>query len=302
MPSSSSQSQSPATLSADQDYDRLKEVKHFDDSKIGAKGILDSGLTSIPRFFHHPPRPTVNGPVPKPSSPSSTSPPRATSPSTKSDAPQSPSGSSKSPTTASPPQSTSSNQRPPTGATRSRCGPRPTLLFPTTSPRPSDRNCSSGTRWCVGSGRICLGCCRRVWGPTRKVGGNGVFRIKDNEVGRLQVKYGEEWVDVEAVPDALVINIGEILQGKSGGPRPPLAIKLLRPLFAHCGPVVLFDFGIRDGGLELSAVGSGNMWSPHTCAANFVAHEMATWAFRVGFEDHSMVMTHKLPQIVSQVI
>ena len=51
MPSSSS----PAILTADQDYDRLKEVKHFDDSKIGVKGLLDSGLTSIPRFFHHPP-------------------------------------------------------------------------------------------------------------------------------------------------------------------------------------------------------------------------------------------------------
>ncbi|XP_057481823.1 1-aminocyclopropane-1-carboxylate oxidase homolog 6-like [Actinidia eriantha] len=46
---------SPATLTGDQDYDRLKEVKQFDDSKIGVKGLLDSGLTSIPRFFCHPP-------------------------------------------------------------------------------------------------------------------------------------------------------------------------------------------------------------------------------------------------------
>lgn len=35
-------------------YNRLKEVKKFDDSKIGVKGLVDSGLTSIPRFFHHP--------------------------------------------------------------------------------------------------------------------------------------------------------------------------------------------------------------------------------------------------------
>lgn len=33
----------------------LKEVKDFDESKIGVKGLLDSGLTTIPRIFHHPP-------------------------------------------------------------------------------------------------------------------------------------------------------------------------------------------------------------------------------------------------------
>ncbi|XP_059655349.1 1-aminocyclopropane-1-carboxylate oxidase homolog 3-like [Cornus florida] len=38
-----------------QHYDRLKEVKQFDDSKVGVKDLVDSGLTSIPRFFHHPP-------------------------------------------------------------------------------------------------------------------------------------------------------------------------------------------------------------------------------------------------------
>ncbi|XAR72202.1 hypothetical protein NMG60_11018764 [Bertholletia excelsa] len=40
---------------AEVEYDRPKEVKAFDDSKIGVKGLLDSGLTSIPRIFHHPP-------------------------------------------------------------------------------------------------------------------------------------------------------------------------------------------------------------------------------------------------------
>uniref|UniRef100_A0A5B7B4T4 Fe2OG dioxygenase domain-containing protein n=1 Tax=Davidia involucrata TaxID=16924 RepID=A0A5B7B4T4_DAVIN len=46
-------------ITADQEYDRLKEVKQFDDSKIGVKGLVDCGLTAIPRFFHHPsvPRP-----------------------------------------------------------------------------------------------------------------------------------------------------------------------------------------------------------------------------------------------------
>ncbi|KAI3890595.1 hypothetical protein MKX03_036143 [Papaver bracteatum] len=36
-------------------YDRLKEIKDFDDSKLGVKGLLDSGITSIPQFFIHPP-------------------------------------------------------------------------------------------------------------------------------------------------------------------------------------------------------------------------------------------------------
>ncbi|GLT62699.1 hypothetical protein SLA2020_353160 [Shorea laevis] len=36
-------------------YDRLKEVKEFDESKIGVKGLSDSGIATIPRFFVHPP-------------------------------------------------------------------------------------------------------------------------------------------------------------------------------------------------------------------------------------------------------
>ncbi|KAL6003455.1 hypothetical protein ACLOJK_023685 [Asimina triloba] len=44
----------PAAAGAD-DYDRLKEVKEFDDSKIGVRGLVESGAATIPRFFHHPP-------------------------------------------------------------------------------------------------------------------------------------------------------------------------------------------------------------------------------------------------------
>ncbi|KAJ4974143.1 hypothetical protein NE237_007317 [Protea cynaroides] len=40
---------------AEEGYDRAKEIKQFDDSKMGVKGLLDSGITSIPRFFIHPP-------------------------------------------------------------------------------------------------------------------------------------------------------------------------------------------------------------------------------------------------------
>lgn len=36
-------------------YNRMKEVKEFDQSKIGVKGLSDSGITSIPQFFVHDP-------------------------------------------------------------------------------------------------------------------------------------------------------------------------------------------------------------------------------------------------------
>ncbi|KAK7380259.1 hypothetical protein VNO78_32765 [Psophocarpus tetragonolobus] len=37
----------------DSTYDRMAEVKAFDETKLGVKGLLDSGLTKIPRMFHH---------------------------------------------------------------------------------------------------------------------------------------------------------------------------------------------------------------------------------------------------------
>ncbi|KAF8007895.1 hypothetical protein BT93_K1786 [Corymbia citriodora subsp. variegata] len=36
-------------------YDRMKAVKEFDESKSGVKGLSDSGITSIPEMFVHPP-------------------------------------------------------------------------------------------------------------------------------------------------------------------------------------------------------------------------------------------------------
>jgi isopenicillin N synthase-like dioxygenase len=44
-----------AAIDAASGYDRKKELKEFDESKIGVKGLSDSGITSIPRFFVHPP-------------------------------------------------------------------------------------------------------------------------------------------------------------------------------------------------------------------------------------------------------
>ena len=36
-------------------YDRAKEVKDFDETKAGVKGLVDSGIANIPKFLIHPP-------------------------------------------------------------------------------------------------------------------------------------------------------------------------------------------------------------------------------------------------------
>ncbi|KAJ4961077.1 hypothetical protein NE237_020987 [Protea cynaroides] len=51
----------------DHGYDRATAVKQFDDSKIGVKGLVDSGAATIPPFFVHPPENLPN------STPSTTS-------------------------------------------------------------------------------------------------------------------------------------------------------------------------------------------------------------------------------------
>ncbi|XP_059448775.1 1-aminocyclopropane-1-carboxylate oxidase homolog 1-like isoform X2 [Corylus avellana] len=43
----------PATLKPE--YNRASELKAFDDTKLGVKGLVDAGITEIPRIFHHPP-------------------------------------------------------------------------------------------------------------------------------------------------------------------------------------------------------------------------------------------------------
>ena len=35
--------------------DRISELKAFDDTKAGVKGLVDAGITNIPTLFHHPP-------------------------------------------------------------------------------------------------------------------------------------------------------------------------------------------------------------------------------------------------------
>ena len=36
------------------EYDRAAELKAFDETKAGVKGLVDAGITEIPRMFHHP--------------------------------------------------------------------------------------------------------------------------------------------------------------------------------------------------------------------------------------------------------
>ncbi|KAH7690463.1 Iron/ascorbate family oxidoreductases protein [Dioscorea alata] len=35
-------------------YDRVSEIKAFDETKAGVKGLVDAGITKVPRFFIHP--------------------------------------------------------------------------------------------------------------------------------------------------------------------------------------------------------------------------------------------------------
>ncbi|KAH9627432.1 hypothetical protein KSS87_006123 [Heliosperma pusillum] len=37
------------------EYDRLKELQEFENTKLGVKGLVDSGITRIPRMFHYAP-------------------------------------------------------------------------------------------------------------------------------------------------------------------------------------------------------------------------------------------------------
>ncbi|KAH7839981.1 hypothetical protein Vadar_010958 [Vaccinium darrowii] len=44
------------------DYDWAKQVKEFEDTKAGVKGLVDSGITTLPRFLIHPPESVENPP------------------------------------------------------------------------------------------------------------------------------------------------------------------------------------------------------------------------------------------------
>ncbi|PWA70612.1 2-oxoglutarate (2OG) and Fe(II)-dependent oxygenase superfamily protein [Artemisia annua] len=52
-------------------YDRKAELKAFDETKTGVKGLVDAGITQVPRIFHVPSPQNLksNQPCPKPSLP-----------------------------------------------------------------------------------------------------------------------------------------------------------------------------------------------------------------------------------------
>lgn len=54
----STMNESPAI--SESKYDRLSEVKAFDETKAGVKGLVDSGITKIPRFFCNPSNDMIN--------------------------------------------------------------------------------------------------------------------------------------------------------------------------------------------------------------------------------------------------
>lgn len=41
--------------SNDENYERKSELQAFDDTKAGVKGLVDAGITKLPRIFLHPP-------------------------------------------------------------------------------------------------------------------------------------------------------------------------------------------------------------------------------------------------------
>ncbi|KAJ4969349.1 hypothetical protein NE237_016050 [Protea cynaroides] len=42
-------------ISATPSYDRMKELREFDETKAGVKGLVDAGVVEVPRIFIHPP-------------------------------------------------------------------------------------------------------------------------------------------------------------------------------------------------------------------------------------------------------
>ncbi|KAG0529525.1 hypothetical protein BDA96_05G105900 [Sorghum bicolor] len=53
-----------ASLPVPAGYDRHSDLKAFDDTKAGVKGLVDAGVTTIPPIFRHPPDPFLGPPPP----------------------------------------------------------------------------------------------------------------------------------------------------------------------------------------------------------------------------------------------
>ncbi|KAK4706762.1 hypothetical protein R3W88_033671 [Solanum pinnatisectum] len=51
---------SEATVDQTSNYDKMSELKAFDDTKAGVKGLVDAGITKIPQIFIVPPINSTN--------------------------------------------------------------------------------------------------------------------------------------------------------------------------------------------------------------------------------------------------
>ncbi|PSS34896.1 1-aminocyclopropane-1-carboxylate oxidase [Actinidia chinensis var. chinensis] len=57
---------SAQVVETEPNYDRLSELKAFDDTKTGVKGFVDAGITAVPNIFlHHPPENSPQTPPPQ---------------------------------------------------------------------------------------------------------------------------------------------------------------------------------------------------------------------------------------------
>ncbi|KAF5816594.1 putative isopenicillin N synthase [Helianthus annuus] len=53
------------STSTQPDYDRKAELRAFDETKTGVKGLVDAGITEVPRIFHLPSPENLNSEHPE---------------------------------------------------------------------------------------------------------------------------------------------------------------------------------------------------------------------------------------------
>ncbi|KAJ0603161.1 putative isopenicillin N synthase [Helianthus annuus] len=58
-------SQNGTSASTQPDYDRKAELRAFDETKTGVKGLVDGGITEVPRIFHLPSPENLNSQQPE---------------------------------------------------------------------------------------------------------------------------------------------------------------------------------------------------------------------------------------------
>ncbi|KAK7853772.1 1-aminocyclopropane-1-carboxylate oxidase like protein 6 [Quercus suber] len=219
-------------------YDRMKEVKEFDESKIGVKGLAESGITSVPRMFIHSPEALLD--LKKPNSQTCT----------KKTIPLIDLSHFNSPTKRHQlveqirdatstwgffqvinhgiPKSVLDETINAIKAFHDQPHEVKSKLYNREKERQGVMY-SSNWSYCL-KGWVWRQRGLRIWGklvvghcypycpqPDLTVGitshtDSGLTVLLQNQVGGLQVKHGDEWVDVEPIPGALTVNIGDFIQ------------------------------------------------------------------------------------------